>query len=792
MKAIFLLKIPLLVLILFTSEFSWSQQHLLDTLQKKFEHYQSSTLTEKIYIHTDRNTYLVGETIWFKAYLTDGLFHRPLDFSKVAYLEILDNKNNVVLQTMFALKDSYGDGSIMLPIDLPTGDYLLRSYTSWMKNFSADYFYYQTLSVINPFRKVETVPTDSTNPISIQFFPEGGNLIMGRKTRIGFQGVTKNGKGASFTGIVVSDKQDTVAVFSPLAFGIGSFTFRPELSNHYKAIIADQQGRISSHDLPRVEENNYSISVREVDSLVQVNIYRPQPIEGLSPVYLLIHARNSLVSSTLKLLTSDSAVYEIPKRKLPDGISHITLFNPDLVPVCERLYFKQPNSKMEITLTLNANTFTSRKKVKLEFDTRINENPISSNLSVSVFLDDSLNSPITNISTYHLLTSDLKGLIENPEFYLTTESAHVREAIDNLMLTHGWRRFKWKDVLTSNQVLTFLPELRGPVLQGTIQTKQGQPLTNNQVYLSLRQNPTHLYSSTSNASGKLFFEIPNLPGSSIIYLQQKEVSDNTVVLQLVSPFYTSRESTVLLSTYTPKISHRDNIENRSVAAQVTNTFAKDVFTHSAPDTTSFYGRADEIYFLDDYTRFPVMEEVMREYVKGVFVKRKKDEFHLIVANKGNGGVFTEPPLILLDGIRLVNEEDMMRLNPLQIKKVEVVNRRYFYGHTSYAGIISLTSISKDSEVELSVNPFKIDYEGLQEQRVFYSPSYETSSAYKDRRPDQRTLLYWNPSVITNSAGHAMLEFFTSDITGKFKIIVEGLTSLGKSGSKEIVFDVTNP
>lgn len=789
MKATFFIQNLLLLLILFIAESSWSQQSMLDTLQSKFELHRSSKLTEKIFIHTDRNTYVVGEKIWFKAYLTDGTLHKPLDFSKVAYLEILDNTNGAVLQTMIAITKGFGDGSLMLPMDLRTGSYLLRAYTSWMKNFSPDFFYQQSITILNPFSKSVLPAGDTLQQISVQFFPEGGTLTAGWITKIGFQGVNKTGKGVGFKGILVTDQQDTVAAFSPLVFGIGSFSFQPKPSTRYKAIITDQRGNISSHDFPSVRENDYALSVREVDSIVQIHIYKPQQALGPTSAYLLIHARNSIILATQKFLKSDTAVYSISKSKFPEGISHITLFNKDLKPVCERLYFKQPEDRLDITIALNANTFINREKIKLEFDTRFNDQPVISNFSVSVFLDDSLNAPITNISTYHLLTSDLKGTIENPEYYLNTESSDIKEAINNLMLTHGWRRFKWEDVLESKQALTFLPELRSPLLQAIIETTKGEAIPNDQVYLSLRQNPSYLYSATSNAAGQLFFEIPHLSGSSILYLQQKK-SDSTVVLRVLSPFYKG-ESNLLAPTGSFNTTNKKSIRNRSIASQVMNSFAKETFITTPNDTTAFYGQADEIYYLDDYTRFPVMEEVMREYVKAVIVKRKKNGFNVIVANRGAGGMFTESPLMLLDGVPLVNENELMSLDPLQIKKVEVVSRRYFYGRTSYAGIISLSSITRDSEVALHPNHFQFDYEGLQKQRVFYSPQYKTNTAYKDRKPDQRTLLYWNPTVITNSAGNTTLEFYTSDISGKFKIIVEGLSKNGQSGSKEIIFDVTN-
>ena len=103
------------------------------------------------------------------------------------------------------------------------------------------------------------------------------------------------------------------------------------------------------------------------------------------------------------------------------------------------------------------------------------------------------------------------------------------------------------------------------------------------------------------------------------------------------------------------------------------------FSLSKIDSSAFYGRADETYFLDDYTRFPVMEEVMREYVPGVLVRKRKGSFHFIVIDNVRKGVFQDDPLILLDGIPIFDVDKIMEFDPVRVRKLEVVTRKYFLG-----------------------------------------------------------------------------------------------------------------
>ncbi|MBL7698228.1 MAG: hypothetical protein JNK79_08725 [Chitinophagaceae bacterium] len=104
---------------------------------------------EKMFVHTDRNYYHTGEIIWFKIYNVDGAKFTPADISKIAYVEVIDSANKPVLQGKIALEGGRGNGSFTIPVNIPTGVYIFRGYTNWMKNFSSVYFFEKEIVVAN-------------------------------------------------------------------------------------------------------------------------------------------------------------------------------------------------------------------------------------------------------------------------------------------------------------------------------------------------------------------------------------------------------------------------------------------------------------------------------------------------------------------------------------------------------------------------------------------------------------------------------------------------------------------
>ncbi|HEY5916144.1 MAG TPA: hypothetical protein VIU13_02020, partial [Chryseolinea sp.] len=397
-----------------------AQQATLDTLTKKFNHYRSNHATEKIYAHVDQRLYLTGETLWFKLYLVDGSQHKPTEISKVAYVEILDKNDRPVLQSKVSLKDGRGNGSLFLPATVEGGNYTLRAYTSWMRNSGPEFYFHTNLSIINTFKKMDLDKTNAQK-IDAQFFPEGGNLIYGLKSKVAFRVANAQGVGISFSGSVVDQQNDTVTTFQPTRFGIGSFYLTPEKGKTYSVIVDDDQKRRSTFKLPAINDTGYVMLVNdstENDLALKIDS-RTNESSKIPAVYVFVHTRNMVASASMNFLKDGRVTVLIPKRNLQEGISHVTVFDSEMHPVCERLYFKQITKRLSVEVTSNQREFGIRRKVSLDLNVKDAEGrPQRSNLSLAVYKADSLTRKSDdNIFNYLWLTSDLNGNVESPEYY---------------------------------------------------------------------------------------------------------------------------------------------------------------------------------------------------------------------------------------------------------------------------------------------------------------------------------------------------------------------------------------
>jgi hypothetical protein len=152
-----------------------AQDDSLKRILQKFDGYLNHSYQEKIFTHTDRTFYLTGDFLWFKAYVVDGIRHRPSDMSKVAYVEILDGNNAPVLQSKVELKNGKGNSALFLPASLNSGKYVLRVYTKWMQNFSPDVYFHKAITIVNPFKPLTQNARESDQRFDAQYFREGGN-----------------------------------------------------------------------------------------------------------------------------------------------------------------------------------------------------------------------------------------------------------------------------------------------------------------------------------------------------------------------------------------------------------------------------------------------------------------------------------------------------------------------------------------------------------------------------------------------------------------------------------------
>jgi len=750
-------------------------------------------MQEKLFLHTDKNSYTTGELLWFKVYCVNGTNHHPVDLSKVVYVEVLDNSQNAVLQAKIAMKNGAGTGSLYLPVTLATGKFLIRAYTSWMKNFSPDYYFYKQITVINPLKSPDAQAKAAVPPqYDIQFFPEGGNMVNGISSVVAFKATNQWGKGISFKGVIIDKGNDTVARFEPLKFGMGHFTFKPDNTNTYRVVIKIADETVEK-DLPAINTTGYVMNVKD-NGAGQLRVTVNTNVPGGS-IYLFAHTRGAVKDVETAANDNGIAQFTIDKNKLDDGVSHLTIFNDAKQPVCERLYFKRPVKNLLINASADQQEYATRKKVNISIDAKDENNtPVSADLSLSVYRLDSLQqADPDNIQNYLWLSSDLKGNIESPEYYFNNISAETDEAIDNLMLTQGWRRFVWNDILNNKAPgFTFLPEFNGPIINAKLfSSTSGKPQKEIVAYLAIPGKSVQLYAATSDSLGRLIFNMKDFYGPGEIVVETNTEVDTNYRIDILNPF-SEQYAKISLPHLSVLANYRTAFQEHSLGTQLQNIYTANKlrqFYDPGVDSSAFYGTPDDSYLLDNYTRFLTMEEVMREYVKEAFISHLHNHFHIRTVNE-SAFMPDGDPMVILDGVPFFDMNKVFAVDPLKICKLEVVPYTYYWGPSSEEGIFSFTSYKGDlAGTEIDPHAVVLDYEGMQLQREFYSPAYDTDNAYNSRLPDFRDVLYWAPYVTTSTQGKNTLSFYTSDQTGKYIGIIQGITANGNAGSQYFMFNV---
>ncbi|RFP66247.1 hypothetical protein D0N36_04300 [Hymenobacter lapidiphilus] len=759
---------------------------------------------EELFLHLDRPLYLSGETMWFKVYATGGPEARPQALSSVAYVEVLDAGRRPVLRGKVALREATGQGTFLLPSSLPSGRYTVRAYTRWMQNFSPEAFFHGTVTIVNTFAASGAVPLPDSAALEARFFPEGGELVRGLRSKIAFKITDKRGHGVAATGTVLDAQGTAVATFSTRRGGMGSFDFTPAVGGPatYSAIINRPAGagqarpQAFTSRLPAVREQGYVLSLAPAASPGQLRLTVQSTPGQPETVLLLAHARQRAALARSLNLLNGRAELTINQTDLPDGVSRFTLFSEARQPLAERLFFQRPRRNLALSARPHQPGYAPRSKVSLNVAAANAAGPAS--LSVAVYRLDSLSATAgPTIDQYLGLTSELRGSVENPGYYFTATGTEAAAATDELLLVQGWSRFKWADVLRPGTgAPVFQPELYGPVVQARL-TRAGtdEPRSGLTTYFSSPSRVVRLYTDYSDANGMLRFEPGNLYGPQTVMLQTDPRQDSTVRITVSDPYSEQFAALPVESTFSLAARFRPDYARRHLQAQVQTVFAGrkyDRYRVMPTDSVPFYGRPDASYPLDTYTRFKVMEEVLREYVPGVIVRIRNDGFHLLVVDNPNKSAFQENPMMLLDGVPVFNVNRVMAMNPLKIQRLDVITSRYFQGETAYDGLVSLRTYKGNLEgFQLDPRVLIQEYEGLQEQREFYAPRYDTPEQQRSRRPDMRELLYWNPAVTVAGPGAAPqpLEFFTGDQPGRYLIEVQGLDATGAAGSSRSTFEV---
>ena len=482
-------------------------------------------IIEKAYLHFDKPYYAAGDTIYFKAYVMLGEHFDLSKASWVLHVDLIDPNNTIVNSIKLQLVNGIGWGDFALPFAFPKGNYRIRAYTRYMQN-NPDYFFDQTIpigSVMN-----NSVALNNSNPAQaskadMQFFPEGGELISAMVSKVAFKAIGTNGLGINVKGVVVDNNNSQIATFASSHLGMGVFYIAPEEGKTYKAKVTFADGTQGTFDLPTVVGKGITLAVKDtLDKLsIEIRSNKPYFQENLNKNISLIIYGNGFVNTVNTKLDNRRLSMDIPNSQFPSGVVQVTLFSQTGEPLSERLVFVQNADLLNLAVSTKKSSYGKRERVTVKLNAKDKGNDVEGHFSASVI--DESKVPIdenneTTILTYLLLTSELRGYVEQPNYNFIHNTSQTNADLDALMLTQGYRRFTWKQLLSNDdQKFTYAPE-KSLSITGAAKSANGSPINDMDVML-LTSKTGSMLGDRTNKEGKFKFDGLIFTDTTLLTLQ---------------------------------------------------------------------------------------------------------------------------------------------------------------------------------------------------------------------------------------------------------------------------------
>lgn len=762
---------------------------------------------EKVYVHMDKPFYAVGEDIWFKAYVVSGSGHKLSTLSAIVNVDLIDNRDSIRQSVKLALDHGVANGDFALPDTLHPGNYRIRAYTNYMRNAGSDYFFNKLITIINtivPVKESKTpVANNVTGKIDIQFFPEGGYLVNGITTKVAFKAVAPDGLGATVKGTITDGKGQLVANFASSHAGMGVFEMTPVAGVTYLAKTVDAGSSESTAELPRAIDKGYVLSITGSDPqnlLVKVSaskaVFRDDPNRA---VFVVAQSGGKIYDTEKSKPGTAVSAFVIPKNKFPSGIVQFTLFSSLGEPLNERLVFIQNRDQLNLNVTTDKQAYAPRERVKIDIDAIAADNkPAAGSFSVSV--TDETKVPAdedaeNNIMTSLLLTSDLRGYVERPAWYFNRPTDETRTALDVLMLTQGYHRFEWKQLLNNAfPAKQYQPE-NSLQVSGTVLTPAGKPVANAKVKLFDLDSIQFTRDTVTDDRGRFMFK--NLTfDDSVRFIVQARTSKNKrdvdIKMDNLLPAATSGNK--------DKPDYQIDINNNlSVYAQSSKQLyqeqrkyglgnhvipLREVVIREKKQALKYSanlngpGNADQVIFGKDLWNIGCINipECLQGRLVGVIFR--------------NGIPYStrdfRPMQLIVDGA-YVDGEFLNTLNYNDVQAIEVLRNvalTSIYGGFGGSGVFLVTTRhggETDDPQPIYGRGITTYYsKGYYKARVFYSPQYDKPNTNK-QVADLRTTIYWNPNLLTGKDGKTSFEYFNAGSKGSYRVVIEGIDNKGKIG-----------
>lgn len=780
----------------------------------RWQKYSEAHITEKAYLHFDKPYYAAGDTMYFKAYVTAGGQHQLSPWSGVLHVDLINKANKISRSINLQVNNGLAWGDFALPDSLAKGNYRVRAYTNLMRNNGDEDFFNQVIPVGSVLSsKVPETNTSNAVPATdkpdMQFFPEGGELVNGIKSKVAFKAINSSGAGINVKGVIVDSDNKEIAGIASEHLGMGYFYLTPQPGKTYKAKLTYAGNQQNTIDLPKAGDNALSLSVNnDAPNTVAIKIDAGAACfkENKNKDYTLVVYSGGNMKTLINKLESPEIAVNINKGELYSGITRITLFSPTGQPLAERLIFTKSDDMLNLSVAADKNSYSKKEKATLKLHVTNNGDAPANHLSVSVI--DETKVPVnenteSTILTSLLLTSDLKGYIEQPNYYFKADNDKTRSDLDLVMLTHGYRRFAWKQVLDSTASKISYQTEKSLEVSGTIKTLSGKPIPNAGITL-LSVNENIVRDTTADANGHFKFSDLELSDTSKLVINAKKDKSSRVNIELDKPEYlpvtninyehadTTRLSAWVTESMQKQFEQRRNLKNGimlnqvNIKAKANNPFGVHL-NHSA--NLNGPGNADQVIMGDKLIGCPTLADCLVSKMHGVRIKYGGDgtpvffSIHTPIALNGN----TKPMAVLIDGI-IRDQSALTQVSNTDVASVEVLESAgllTIYGSQATGGLIVVnTKRGDEASLPAVIPPGTITYHfnGYYKAREFYSPKYEHPATGAET-PDLRTTIFWAPEVSTDKDGNASLEYYNADGPGTYRVVVEGIDDNGSIGRK---------
>jgi hypothetical protein len=793
--------ILVLLLSLPAGNFLFAQLHidsLVNHLGEKFPQ-------EKVYLHFDKNYYNPGETIWFKAYLsTDNL---TTTLSKTVYAELLDNKGSVLQKRIMPVYESGAASGFDLPDTLTSTTLFVRAYTSWMLNFDSTLLYTKPIQVVS--RNNSTVKKTAPPVVySLTLFPEGGDLVENIVCRVAFKANDQEAVPFFVSGDIVDASAQKISSFKTMHDGMGYFYINPLPGAKYKAVWKDKKGVLHETPLPEAKKQGVSLSVQMSGDTLKYTLTRPDEAEENFTSFTVIAQmqQQMMYNAKVKMTVKKQVTAPIITEQLPDGILQLTIFNAAQVPVAERLVFINHNNFSFLT-DLHALEKNISKHGRTVLQVDVGDTTLS-NLSIAV-TDAGIN-PVAaneeNIFSNLLLTSDLKGYVYNSAYYFSSEEDSVKQHLDLVLMTNGWRRFKWENVLAQQWPKLIYPIDNYLSLKGNVYGLSKTQLANKELiaYITTKNKTSDFITIPLTTTGE--FRVTGMYIFDTAKLYYQINGDKDKRLTSVATFSFKNEipnapaaTQNLLSSFLFNVKTDSNALVKSIKQAA---LQRSLFESSKAKTLDVVRVTSKVKSLK--------QKLEEQYVSGFFTG---DDGYTFVTEDDP---FAKSAMSILDYLRgkvaglqissdgqsaswrgsetslFLNElnSDASMLQSISMTDVALIKvfRPPFFGATGGGAGGAIAVYTKKGADTRSVTGLSYtNIYGYSPVKEFYMPDYEKPGT--PDVPDYRSTLYWNPFLIMDKKTRRIkIPFYNSDNCKKIRVVIEGINKLGQFTREEKFFE----